>query len=443
MQVVYHPINFDLDVITAEELPYSRAFYSSQDQLHDDVKALFSFPQANAAAMPFYTIRKFSWLAMDDVFDDAYDMLQDALQRLFQAPRSTLMHYFDCAFLRKHPYFIDYAQYVFHRQALKGQALYGRFDAAFDPVSERVTGIYEFNADTPTMLFESINLQAHLLKQVADEERQFNDWWYPMREVFGKLRAAGSMRLPAVVFDQRSIEDTVTAETVAQVIGGDHGCLFADVHEIGCDLLRPEQPWVIGNDYPDMIYVLVPWEEMLDKAPKAFEDWGRWVENVSFLEPSWRWFMAHKGIWAWVTHLIETNKCFAKQWGHLPVLPTYLDPAPFLSRNLPYVSKPVLGRMSSNVQLHMPAGGPEHAVTAKTDGPYADCERVYQAYCPPQQVSGRNNFIIGMWMRPELRVNESTWCDADPATLCIREFESPFLGVENERFIPHIVVDEG
>jgi glutathionylspermidine synthase len=95
----------------------------------------------------------------------------------------------------------------------------------------------------------------------------------------------------------------------------------------------------------------------------------------------------------------------------------------------------VLGRLSSNIRIHNGLGELEH----ESQGGYEDCERVYQEFCPPHRVEGRNNFILGMWMVSEARTLLSGHV-GHAATMCIREFDAPVLELTNERFIPHIVI---
>ncbi|MNG24206.1 hypothetical protein D3C84_1089040 [compost metagenome] len=91
--------------------------------------------------------------------------------------------------------------------------------------------------------------------------------------------------------------------------------------------------------------------------------------------------------------------------------------------------------MSSNVKVF----GDHNELVHESEGPYTD-DCVYQAYCPPGQVEGRNNFIIGMFMVPDAVEDRDDLMDSTAATLCIREFESPTLSWKNERFIPHVIV---
>jgi glutathionylspermidine synthase len=439
MQCLKRKIDFNLNKIMVEELPWSQGFYRegsiADATFKQDVTDYFDFFLKNQDAMPFYTIRRDSCAPLELMFERAYAQLVDAVGRLFNEPHHVIMEFMGCDFLRKHPYFIDYAKWSFRNHSSARQSLYGRFDAAFDPVTETVTGIYEFNGDTPTMLFESVNLQANLCEQVTgSDEPQLNMFWPTL---INELEELGKVPgFVGVLFEQRSFEDMVTAETLAQILGQNNTTLFAAFEDIDYDHACREKPWLIGDRRLDVVFALSPWEEMVENFPQGYKEWANWASSVTFLEPAWRWFASNKGIWAYITHLRESDPAgYGCQWDEVPTLATYTSAQPFINSGMSYVQKPKVGRMSSNVKVF----GDHNELVHESEGPYTD-DCVYQAYCPPGQVEGRNNFIIGMFMVPDAVEDRDDMFDSTAATLCIREFESPTLSWKNERFIPHIIV---
>jgi glutathionylspermidine synthase len=439
MQCLKKKIRFDLNQIMVEELPWSQGFYRegaiADAKFKADVTDYFDYFIKNQDAMPFYTIRQASCAPMELMFERAYAQLVDAVGRLFNENHATIMDFMGCDFLRKHPYFIDYAKWTFRNHGSARQSLYGRFDAAFDPVTEKVTGIYEFNGDTPTMLFESVNLQTNLCKQfTGDEEDQLNMFWPTLIHELEELGQVPGF--VGVLFEQRSFEDMVTAETLAQILGQNNTTLFATFEDIDYDHACRDKPWVIGERRLDVVFALSPWEEMVENFPQGYKEWANWAGNVTFLEPAWRWFASNKGIWAYITYLRESDPAgYGCAWDDVPTLATYMSPEPFIKSGLSYVQKPLVGRMSSNVKIF----GDHNELVHESEGPYTD-DCVYQAYCPPGQVEGRHNFIIGMFMVPDAVEDRDDMMDSTAATLCIREFESPTLSWKNERFIPHVIV---
>lgn len=428
----HHAVSFDLASFVERELPFMSAFYHDGRVLREDLRELFAYPTQHHEAMPFYRIPEAGAQRLAQGLDDTYAMLIAALRRLFADPEA-LATYVDCDLIRRHgEVFVPYARYTFDARGMVGQSLYGRFDAAVDPQTDTLRGIYEFNGDTPVMLCESINLQNDLTQQVTgDVQAQWNDWYPHLARMLAGHGLTRQHRY-AVVCDTRYVEDMATCETLAQCLDAHVTCYFLDLAELDYDHLCVEKPFVVRatGERLDGIFVLSPWEEMVGNFPLAFSQWQHWARHVALLEPPWRWFLSHKGMLAYVTHLRETDATFAERWSHVPWLRTYLSADVFQQAGEPYVAKPVLGRLSGNVRVYDSAG----QLTHETDGPYGDAPCVYQAYCAPGRVPGRNHFILGGWMStaPNARL-------AQARTLCIREFDGPVLDLRNERFIPHLL----
>ena len=228
------------------------------------------------------------------------------------------------------------------------------------------------------------------------------------------------------------VEDMATCETVAQAFGAaraDRNVSFLDLKELDYDHMNLSKPWIARNSYKplDAIYILSPWEEMVDTFPTMLDHWERWIDNVHLFEPAWRWFLAHKGMTALCTHLCDTKPGFALHHREAAkiLLPTYLK-RPMGAFGNHWVEKPVVGRLSNNIKIWK-----DGVVVSDTGGFYSDENTVFQLYTPPRKVEGRNNFILGMWM-----------CGEYSASLCAREFDSEILSISNERWIPHIVVED-
>lgn len=422
--------NFQLnwDDILNEELPWTQAFYrDEQGKLKEDVQAYFKYNMQHESNHPVYKIERAACAAIELTFEASYTAMVYALRRfLHEESDATVLHYMGDEFLGKYPFFLDYARYTFNN-AWDFQALYGRFDAAISPVDGVITGIYEFNGNTPTMLFEAVNLQNRYCQEVTgDTDAQLNSQWHLMED-----RLLKSMGKVGVIHEANSFESTATAETIAQLFGQHSQVLFADGTEFDRDLLNPQKPFMVGEEHLDVVFALIPWEELVSYCPEVYADWSKWCNNVQFLEPAWRWFMSNKGFMAYMTHLMETDEHCKRNWGHLPFLPTYMEPDKFIAAGEAYVSKPVIGRMSQNITLH----DGKNQVICETDGAYPE-KRVYQKFCPPVSPTPGANAIYGMFMSPDGDDHRSVTA----GSLCVREFDTVILNVSNERFIPHVLV---
>ncbi|ANA49227.1 putative glutathionylspermidine synthase [Pseudomonas phage phiPMW] len=423
MHVVKESINFNINQVVREELPFLSTFYRDGEELNGDVHDLLSFPVANKDAMPFYTMRDETTYNLNQQFEDYYQMMEYALSYAFH-DKERLMRFFDCEFMREHGRaFTRYAEATFHK---KHPALYGRYDACFNPETEELEGVYEFNGDTPVMLFESVNIQNRLSQQLGTD--QYNNWW----SIFIEQIRKNNYQNVAVVCDTAYIEDMATCETLAQAFNEAFPLSrvqFLDIKELDFDDSEYGSPFFAkGDDNPlDAVYILSPWEEMVTNFPRILDKWTHWIDHVHVFEPAWRWFFANKGMQALCTHLMETSFSFKEKFGHVALIPTYLyddveDGSELGMSHL--VEKPVVGRLSNNIKIWK-----DGEIISDTGGYYDEENSVLQEYRAPYKVQGRNNFILGCWMMGKYT-----------ASLCFREFDSEVLSIANERFIPHIII---
>lgn len=424
MKVVHKQISFNLEEVTAQEVPYLNAFYRDGGVLNKDINDLLAFPLANKEAMPFYTIHDTTTYALNEQFEAYYAMMKDAL-KIAMEDRELMDKFFDCEFWRKHgDRFLPYAKHTFQKNH---PALYGRYDACFDPETETLKGIYEFNGDTPVMLFESVNLQARYSDELGTD--QYNNYEAIFKEQIGKQ----NYNEVAVVVGTDYVEDMATADTLCQMFRQaipKATVQFGDIKELDFDHANITKPFILKDDteHLDAVFILSPWEEMIDNFPKMLDHWERWADNVHLYEPAWRWFFAHKGMTALCWKLMITNVEFMQKHINVRIIPTWLqaDAQQGLVRGGKWVEKPVVGRLSNNIKIW-----DEGKVVSDTGGFYTGENTVFQLFCAPKQVEGRKNFIMGFWM-----------CGEYAATLCMREFDSEVLSISNERYIPHIVVED-
>lgn len=441
MQARHFATGFDVDTFVTHEAPVTFGLFQPEEATRADLNALFAYPMANRAAMPFYVTDAATAASVAETSERVYAAMCDALSWLSRNWWA-VPTYFGKDFCERYPAFIDYALWTYENDH---EALYGRFDMAMDPATGTITGVYEFNGDTPVMLFESTVLQNWMVAQVnAKNGTDFDqsNTFYPatmaaLDKVLHRHRDGSSH--VGVLLHAEYIEDMATCETLFQLLDKHPRCAVRIDHidNIDFDLLSgSETPWQLSGVPLDNMFVLQPWEEIVESCyDDVIVNWRQWGHKTRFFEPAWRWFLANKGMMALVTELLATDEDFAAEHGDLPFLRTYLSPQPFLDAGEAYVEKPLMGRLSNNIRIHDAEGGLSFA----SDGMYADEPCVYQAYCAPGRVEGRNNFIVGQWMAayasPEPLVMQA-------ASLCIREFDKPVLDIKNERFIPHLIVGD-
>ncbi|MHB8811134.1 MAG: glutathionylspermidine synthase family protein [Desulfobulbaceae bacterium] len=285
----------------------------------------------------------------------------------------------------------------------RDRSLYGRFDLACD--GQGSIKLLEYNADTPTSLFESSIAQWVWLQELFPAADQFNSIHEKLGEAFADIRnglAPGAVMHFACVRDHE--EDLVTVEylrDVALQAGIDGRHLF--VEDVGfdagalrfCDL---------GGVAIEHLFKLYPWEWLLA------DEFGRHLlaEPIRLvLEPAWKIVLSCKGILAVLWEMFP---------GHPNLLPAAFDPLP--GKRL-QVRKPLFSREGANIAIL--EGG---RVVEETGGAYGEEGFVYQDYFELPRFDGQYA-LVGSWI-----------VDERPAGICIREDSSPITR-NVSTFVPH------
>ncbi|MGN7158407.1 glutathionylspermidine synthase family protein [Sphingomonas sp. SAFR-052] len=290
--------------------------------------------------------------------------------------------------------------------------LYGRFDFAFD--GSGPAKLLEYNADTPTSIFETALFQWQWLEdRIADGTLpagadQYNRLHDALVERFGALFTRGSTVHFASVDDH--VEDRQTVrylEDVARQAGLDPA--FVAIDRIGVD---GDGAFVDGDDVLiAALFKLYPWEDML-REPYAKQ---LAATKTLFLEPAWKALLSNKGILPllWQRHR-----------GHPNLLPAaFADDAAALAEiGDAYVRKPIFSREGWDIELvdgDATARGPE--------GGYGEEGHIVQALAPLPVYDG-NHAVVGSWIVGD-----------DAVALSVREDDGPITR-DLARFVPHAIV---
>ena len=289
-------------------------------------------------------------------------------------------------------------------------SLYGRLDLRYD--GRGPAKLLEYNADTPTAVFETAVFQWHWLEQAIERQiipkraDQYNSLHERLIEGW---RAIGKGRKLHLACMTDNAEDRGTVAYIADCAGqaGLETSVIA-VAEIG---KTAKGVFVDLNEQPiALAFKLYPWEWMMreafgDSLPGAPTQW---------VEPPWKAILSSKGIlpllWA----------MFPK---HPNLLPAFFDDdveAKQLGNS--YVRKPLYSREGANVDLIV--GG--ESVDSDT-GPYGAEGFVRQAIAPLPQFDG-NYVVLGSWIAA-----------GAPCGLSVREDASP-ITKNTSRFLPHAII---
>jgi len=290
-------------------------------------------------------------------------------------------------------------------------SLYGRFDFAYDGAG--APKLYEYNADTPTSVFEAGVFQwlwledliaAGTLPANAD---QFNSLHDKLRDRFAAIAPPS----PHLHFtsDADAVEDRQTVrylEDLAAQAG--LSPKFTPVDGIG---VTADGRFVDHDDEPiRTMFKLHPWEEML-RLPYAEHLAG---SGARFIEPPWKAILSNKGI---LPLLWERHS------GHPNLLPAYFGHdrgREALGRS--YVAKPLFSREGANIELVEDGRG-----DPVLDQGYGEEGRIFQALHPLPDFGGVYP-VIGAWMVGD-----------EPAGMGVRE-DADRVTKNFSRFVPHAIV---
>lgn len=431
MQVEY--INIDeFDFNTSKILPISSQFNEN------GINELIEYSKLNKNSMPFYTLTEKQSRDIHLTSENAYDALCEALQQCFN--NTELFEKFFGDIIKDYPDFVDLAKYTWDNDH---SALYGRFDMSYDVDNNKVGGIYEFNGNTPVMLFESVYLQDEFFKiaqkQSYSNIKQSNEYFNNLSK---SIKNIVSSKQPNTTFnvycDSSFPEDLATCETINNIISENYQVFpyLDDLENLGFENNRFVS---LSNDqFVENMFILKPWEDLFmddELYDKYFKDgaWTNWVNDTRFFEPAWRWFISNKRMMAVVTYLVENDEHFQRIYGNIPFLRTYLSKEECIANDIvDYVEKPVIGRLSNNISIYK-----NDVLDFQSDGFYDDSPMVYQEYCAPQKIGDRNNSILCTWLSPF--ESENVPLIMESSNICFREFDNPVLSIKNERFIPHFI----
>lgn len=278
--------------------------------------------------------------------------------------------------------------------------VYGRFDLAYDGRSP--PKLLEYNADTPTALFETAVVQWQWLEAVHPELDQFNSLHEQLIDAWKYLHEHGLKRLSFAATEGHE-EDfgniTYLRDTAAQ---GGIVTDYLDVSAIGFDARR--RTFVGADSEPlDCLFKLYPWEWMLGEefSTHLLTSKTRWIE------PPWKMLLSNKALLVLLWELFPNCE--------------YLLPAAWEPLTGDFVRKPILSREGSNIQLVR-----RGQVLQETDGPYSEEAVVYQAFHPLANM-GRGHAVLGSWIIGDAACG-----------LGIREDENPITH-NTSRFVPHLI----
>ena len=275
--------------------------------------------------------------------------------------------------------------------------LYGRFDFTYD--GKGPPRLLEYNADTPTALFETSVVQWDWLDAIFPDKDQFNSIHEKLVQAWQNFGLGRERVYFAAVKDHAEDNGTVeylrdtavqagleTERLAIEDIGWD-GRMFLDLQD------RPVRA----------LFKLYPWEWLVN------EEFGAHLLSgvTKVIEPAWKMVLSNKAALALLWQMAP---------GHPNLLPATLDPNDTEGK---IVRKPIFSREGANIQV-LDSG----QVLSDTGGGYGAEGYVYQAYAELPAFNG-NYPVVGSWV-----------IASQPAGIGIREDATPITR-DTSRFVPH------
>jgi glutathionylspermidine synthase len=289
-------------------------------------------------------------------------------------------------------------------------SLYGRIDLSFD--GRGPAKLLEYNADTPTSIFEAAVFQWTWLEQALERRivparaDQFNSIHERLINRWKELGDGRHLHLAGMTGNSEDAGTLAYLEDTASQAG--LATTLLDIEQVG---------WRDGGGFVDLegrdialAFKLYPWEWMFREAfgTKLLEAPTRWIE------PPWKAILSNKGILPLLWEMFR---------GHPNLLPAFFEDDPeAASLGSSFVRKPLYSREGANITL-VSAG----TTVVQEGGPYGAEGFVRQAYAPLPNFSNLYP-VVGSWL-----------VDHVPCGLSIREDTNPITS-NGSRFLPHAII---
>ncbi len=270
-------------------------------------------------------------------------------------------------------------------------SLYGRLDLSFDGRSP--AKLLEYNADTPTSIFEAAVFQWTWLEQAIERHiipkraDQFNSIHERLIDAWKKLGDAHHLHLAGMTENAEDAGTLAYLQDAASQAG--LATTLIDIEDIG---LRDDGKFVDLDDrLIELAFKLYPWEWMFHDA------FGARLATAStrWIEPPWKAILSNKGILPLLWEMFPN---------HPNLLPAYFEEDPNAARL-----------------------GTSFTTLVEQEGPYGAEGFIRQAMAPLPNFSDQYA-VLGSWL-----------IDHTPCGLSVREDENPITG-NTSRFVPHAIL---
>ncbi|MEG0948515.1 MAG: glutathionylspermidine synthase family protein [Bacteroidales bacterium] len=323
--------------------------------------------------------------------NELYEMCIHAVQHVID---HNLFHLFDIP--------QSFAELIRESWDADEPSIYGRFDFVY---KDGRCHLLEFNADTPTSLYEAAVVQWQWKEDCFPQADQFNSIHERLGDLFRELKSDYDVSAMHFACSYESLEDfTTTSYLQDRAAQSGIQTSLIDIADIGWNGMCFTDP---AELFIRDIFKLYPWEWIVR------EEFGECLfeRSTNWFEPIWKMLMSNKAILP-ILHQLYPNDP--------RILPAFFQkPADMRS----YACKPILSREGANVELVS-----DRKVIASTGGEYGDGAFIWQDLC----LDSHSGYypIIGSWV-----------IGGEAAGIGIRE-NSKIITDNLSHFVPHIITDK-
>ena len=272
--------------------------------------------------------------------------------------------------------------------------IYGRFDLA-GGIDGKPIKLIEFNADTPTSLFETALLQWAILKENGmDEDRQFNNVYEAIQDNFKRLITLFD---DTELFEERydgwkilfsSVEGNDEEEATTRLLqqmATDAGfnTAFEYIQNVGFD---DEGIYDADDNKYEYWFKLYPFEDIAIDEPELATTLTNIMQNQEaiILNPAYTLLFQSKGMLKILYDLFPNSPYLLK---------TSFEPL----KDTKQVEKTVFGREGANTKII----DENNSIVVQTDGEYENYKKIYQEYVEFAKDSNSNKYQAGVFFAYE------------------------------------------
>lgn len=294
--------------------------------------------------------------------------------------------------------------------------LLGRFDLSGGVLGMQ-SKVFELNADTPTMLPETVVFQPLFKDQIRRSDFvQFDKLRLELIDTFQGLLKSFPHRTSTLLVTSLGYEEDVLNAKIIVDIAEEAGfeAVYADLEQVVFEEDGVFLDFEDGSDQKyDYMFKLVPWEFIMYEEPELLDILHdlQLEDKVYIMNPAYTALMQSKAILPYVSRHFDEDF----------ILKSSFDKKDLAGQA--HVEKVVFGRLGENIKVIDKLGGE----VASNGGDYGQYEKIYQAFSPLYQDDDGDYYQPGIYM-----------VDSNAAAISFRRCENIIVDDDCE-FIPHLI----